>query len=96
MGRRRLVSGMVIGATVGSIIALLDKDTRDYAKDRLEVAKERSSYYIQHPSEAIENIRESVDRMNQTIASGADNAINALEQVEGTIEKFTNKNHQEL
>ncbi|WP_085993180.1 hypothetical protein [Oceanobacillus senegalensis] len=92
MGKRRLISGMVIGATVGTIVSLLDKDTRDYAKSTLESAKSGSTYYIQHPSEAIVAVRNTVDRLNETVASGADNAINALEQVETTIDKFTNKN----
>lgn len=90
MGRRRLITGMVVGATVGTVVALLDRETRDYAKSQLEVAKTNGSYLVKHPSEAIEKFRNTVDEWNHAISSGADNAINALEQVEDTINKFTN------
>ncbi|MFD1850452.1 YtxH domain-containing protein [Oceanobacillus bengalensis] len=92
MGRSRLIVGTVIGAAVGAVVALCDKDTREYAKLKLNDAKTSSAYYIKHPSEAIENVRQTMDKLNQNISSGADNAINALEQVEDTIEKLTNKN----
>lgn len=91
MGKRRLISGVVLGATVGGALALLDKDTREYAKTKLEASKVGCSYYLKHPAEAIENIRETVDKWNQNVTTGAENAINALEQVEETIDKFTNK-----
>ncbi|RKQ31375.1 YtxH domain-containing protein [Oceanobacillus halophilus] len=91
MGKRRLITGMVLGATVGTVVALFDKDTRDYAKTLTDNAKSNTTYYFKHPAEAVETVRNTVDRLNQTVASGADNAINALEQVETTIDKFTNK-----
>ncbi|WP_156291717.1 YtxH domain-containing protein [Oceanobacillus salinisoli] len=92
MGKKRLFSGMVIGAAVGTVVALFDKDTRDYAKSQLSAARTGSSYYLKHPSETIETIRNTVDRLNRTVTTGADSAINALEQVEETLDKFTNKN----
>lgn len=90
MGKRRLITGMVAGATVGTIIALLDRETREYAKEQLNAAKTNCSYFAKHPSEAIQTFRNTVDQWNEAISSGADNAINALEQVEDTINKFTN------
>lgn len=92
MGKARLITGVAVGATVGAIVALLDKDTREYAKTQLNSAKSCSSHYIKNPSEAVQTFRTTVDRWNETLTSGADNAINALEQVEETINKFTNNN----
>ena len=92
MGKRRIILSMTIGAVVGGAVALFDKNTRSYAKGRFDAAKSCSSHFISNPSEAIHSLRNTFDELNQTIASGAENAINALEQVESTLEKVTNKN----
>lgn len=91
MGKRKLILGITIGAVVGGATALFDRDTRNFAKEKLASAKSGSSYYMNHPSEAIHNLRNSVEQINQTISNGTSNAINALEQVETTLDKVTNK-----
>lgn len=92
MGKRKLILGVTAGAVIGGVVALFDRETRDFAKDKLATAKSGSSYVINNPSEAIHNLRNTFDQLNQTLSSGAANAINALEQVETTLDKVTNKN----
>jgi len=94
MGRRKILLGMVVGAVAGGATALIDKDARDYAKKKLVLAKATSSYYISHPSEAVHNLKQTVDKLNHVFASGSSNAINALEQVEQTLDKVTNKSER--
>lgn len=91
MGRQKLLLGVVIGAVVGGLVTLTDRETRIYAKTKLDDAKSGAAYILQNPSEAIENVRNTVDQLNQNITNGAENTINALEQVEGTLDKFVNK-----
>ncbi|OZU87733.1 hypothetical protein CIL03_15315 [Virgibacillus indicus] len=91
MGKRKLFLGVAIGAAAGGLVTLFDKETRDYTKEKFNTAKASSSYFIQNPSEAVHNVRTAFDTFNQNFASGADSAINALEQVENTLEKVANK-----
>lgn len=91
MGKRKLLVSITIGAAVGGVTALFDRETRDYAKEKLTAARSSSSYFMNNPSEAIHNLKNTFDQLNQTFASGTANAINALEQVESTLDKVTNK-----
>jgi gas vesicle protein len=91
MGKRKLLVSITIGAAVGGVTALFDRETRDYAKERLSAARNTSSYFMNNPSEAIHSLKNTFDQLNQTLSSGTANAINALEQVETTLDKVTNK-----
>ncbi|SHH80796.1 YtxH domain-containing protein [Virgibacillus sp. Bac330] len=91
MGKRKLVTGVVLGATAGGLISLLDKETRVYAKEKLASAKSGASYMLKNPSETIHSVRTNFDKLNQAFAKGAENTINALNQAETTLEKVTNK-----
>ncbi|WP_087975162.1 YtxH domain-containing protein [Oceanobacillus rekensis] len=91
MGKRKLLVSITIGAAVGGVTALFDRQTRDYARERLRAARNTSSYFMNNPSEAIHNLKNTFNQLNQTFASGTTNAINALEQVETTLDKVTNK-----
>ncbi|SET37759.1 hypothetical protein SAMN05216389_11011 [Oceanobacillus limi] len=92
MGRRRLLTSIAIGAAVGGITALVDRDTREYTKDKLHAAKVKTTYCMKHPSESLHNARVAFDRFNQAFSYQIENAANALEQVENTVEKVSNSN----
>lgn len=92
MGQRKLIVGAVAGALLGVLAMQFDKDTRAYTKDCLGKLKENSNELISNPSEAVRNLRGTFDKINQSISAGTDNAINALEQVETTLDRFVNKN----
>src|SRR5699024_2898707 len=96
MGKRKLYTGIAIGAAVGGLIALLDRDARSYAKQKFHDAKDATMYYAKHQSEGVQNIKDKYEQFNKTFTSGADNAMNALEQVEETIEKFSKKEQNKL
>jgi|SRR5699024_1484929 len=89
MGKRNLLIGVISGAIVGGVVSLFNKNTRNYVKTKCDEAKVSSSYYVKNPSEAIHKAKQKVDSFNHTFSSGADNALNALEQVGDTLEKFT-------
>src|SRR5699024_902766 len=96
MGKRKLCTGIAVGAAVGGLIALLDRDARYYAKQKLRDAKDVTVHYAKHPSEGAQSIKDTYDQFNAAFTSGADNAINELEQVEETIEKFSKKEPKQL
>jgi gas vesicle protein len=91
MGKRKLIISVITGAAVGGAVALFDKETRTYTKQKLSDVKTNSSYLLRNPSEAVHNVRIAFDTFNKNFASGAENAINALEQVENSLDKFADK-----
>ncbi|HLQ70669.1 MAG TPA: YtxH domain-containing protein [Bacillota bacterium] len=91
MGKNRLFIGMAAGAILGGLITLFDKPTRDYTKRKLQDASTKTKKAIQNPSEMIQSVQTTFDKYNNTFQSGADSAINALEQVENTVERLSKK-----
>lgn len=91
MQNNKMAIGVLIGALVGGLITLFDKKTRTATKTQCKNAKNKTNYYVKHPSEAIKNARIACNQFNDTFNKSADSAINALEQVETTIDQLTNK-----
>lgn len=91
MGKNKLCRGIMIGAIVGGIVALFDKDARDYAKGKMTDTSTKTKYFLNHPSEAIHNVRMTVDQLNRDLAKGVESTVNALEQVETTLDKVVKK-----
>jgi len=91
MGKNKLFIGMAVGAVVGGLVTLFDKPTRAYTKRKVQDASNKTKAAIQNPSEMIQNVQTSFNRFNDTFQNGANNAINALEQVESTVDKFSKK-----
>ncbi|HEX6593017.1 MAG TPA: YtxH domain-containing protein [Bacillota bacterium] len=90
MGKRKLFTGIIVGAVVGGLTSLVDREVREYTKNKCSAIKATSGYYIKHPSEAIRNARVTFDQFNQTVSTGVENTINALEQVEEALDTVTN------
>lgn len=92
MGKSRLLTGIAIGAVVGGLVSLLNGKTRRYVKGQYLVTKSQVNYYAKHPSLAVRHAQNYVNQFQAEFTKGADQAINALEQVEQTIGKLTNNN----
>lgn len=95
MGRQKLFLGVFIGAIVGGLASLADRDTRSYTKLKLKNAKNGSNYYVKHPSEAVKVARDSFDKVNKQFATGTENAIKALDQAESSLDKFSKRKEQQ-
>lgn len=91
MGKRKLFTGMIVGAILGGLTAITNKEARDYAKEKLSTARSKTSYFIKNPSDALNNTRTAFERFNESFASGAENTINALDQIEQTVDKLIDK-----
>lgn len=87
MGKRTLCTGIFIGAVVGGLVALTNEEARDYAKAKFSLMRAEARYCLSNPSQSIHNFRQSFEQFNQKFTSGADSAVNALEQVENTLDK---------
>lgn len=89
MGKSKFYTGVVVGAVVGGLISLLNKQTRQYAKGKYLVTKSQVSCYMRNPANTIRHARNYVNQFNDVFNKNADQAINAVEQVEQTIKKLT-------
>lgn len=87
MGKRTLCTGIIVGALAGGLIALTNQEARDYARAKLSLMRAEAKYCLSNPSQAVRNFRQSFDQFNQKYTSGADSAVNALEQIEHTLDK---------
>ncbi|MEN1970218.1 YtxH domain-containing protein [Lentibacillus sp. N15] len=91
MGKQKLCLGVFLGAVAGGLTALCDKETRSFTKQQLKLVKNTTGYYVKHPTDAIRNVQDTLNGLNQKVNANADNAINALEQVEETLNKISKK-----
>lgn len=91
MGKRRLLTGIISGAVIGGVVSLFNEDAREYAKHKLCETRETASKLLDNPSETIRSVKQSIEELNDRITVGAENSVNALEQVENTLEKVTNR-----
>lgn len=91
MGKRTLCTGIIVGAVVGGLVALTNKEAREYAKVKLMIARAEARYCMNNPSQSVRNLRQSFEQFNQKFSNGANSAVNALEQVENTLEKVVKR-----
>lgn len=92
MGKRKILTGVVLGATVGGLLSLLNDDARKYAKDKSSEIYDQLQGYVQDPSNTVKNVREKIEAINELVENNANSAVNALEQVEKSLTKFLPNN----
>ncbi|MFS0674609.1 YtxH domain-containing protein [Ornithinibacillus sp. 179-J 7C1 HS] len=91
MGKKRLISSIAIGAAIGGIAALFDWDTRNYTKHKLSNVKDKSVEMIKNPTISVHNARIAMEEFSESLVYQAENAVNALEQVENTLTRVTSR-----
>jgi len=91
MGKRTFLSGIIVGAVIGGVVSLLNKDARNYVRDVSDQAADQVNYYVQHPSEAINNVKRTLTLVTNQIDSNTVGAMNTLDQVENTLNKVLKK-----
>lgn len=95
MGKRKLCTGIILGAIVGGLTALTDIEARSYAKGKLSFYTSQTKDCLKNPSEAVRKVRISFDQFNEKFVSGAESTSNALAQVENTLAKVVKKKNPE-
>lgn len=87
MGKRKLCTGILVGAFFGGLAAMFDKDTRNYTKEKVSEVKATTRYYVQNPSDAVSTMKNLVSEINSTVQEESSHAMNLLDQVEKTFSK---------
>lgn len=85
MGKRTLWTGIILGATVGGLVSLLNNDARNYVKNSATASLENLTFYSKNPEIAFKDIKSRVTRIDDFVNESTDNALNAIEQVENTV-----------
>ncbi|HIV75602.1 MAG TPA: YtxH domain-containing protein [Candidatus Pseudogracilibacillus intestinigallinarum] len=88
MGKRKLLTGIIAGAAIGGVVSLFNKETRAYAKDGLVQLKDNVTDCIANPSEVIDQMKDTVQSVSSFVENNVDGAVNTLEQVESTVNRF--------
>lgn len=78
----------MIGASIGGIVSLFCKDTRNYVQEKSEKVYDCAAYYMNHPVEGVQKVRQSVTTVEQLVSTNANSAVRAIDQVENSLQKF--------
>lgn len=85
MGQNKLWKGILIGAVVGGVVALVDKDTRTLVGEKTRSAGTKCQGYVKHPSEAIHNLRVSYESFSSQINKGVEDLLELLQKAESML-----------
>lgn len=87
-GKRTFWTSIAAGAVVGGLLSLLNKDARHYSKTALKQTGETISHYTKNLDETVDKAKETIENLNEFVSNNSTSALNALEQVESTVNKF--------
>src|SRR5699024_11977084 len=66
----------------------LNDETREYVKESSSKVMDSATFYTTNPDIAINKVKRTVTTVNQMITSNTDSAMNVLDQVEDSLQKF--------
>lgn len=89
-GKRTFWTSIVAGACIGGLLSLLNKDARDYSKKMLQHTGEAVRYYSTNPDVTVEKVKNAVESISNLVNENTGSALNAIEQVENTVNKLKN------
>lgn len=87
-GKRTFWTSMIAGACVGGLLSLLNKDARNYSKKVLQQTGETVKYLTTNPDVTVQKLKNTVETLNTLVSENSKSAMNALQQVENTVNKF--------
>src|SRR5699024_11065322 len=96
MGKRNVITVAVLGAIAGGLISLISKDTRNYVSEQKSLGKDQMVYMVQDTTQSIRNIQSTNIETAESAASSLDGALNAVDQVESTINDIRKEDQQKL
>ncbi|CDQ20470.1 hypothetical protein SAMN05192559_105268 [Halobacillus karajensis] len=94
MGQSKLWKGVLLGAVVGAIVALMDKDTRKYVGEKSRSTGARCQSYMKHPSEAIHNLRVNYESFSTQLNKGVVDLLELLDKAESMLNKVGEINQE--
>ncbi|MDM8147010.1 YtxH domain-containing protein [Priestia megaterium] len=85
MGKRnKLVEGIVIGAIIGGVVSLFDKETRSSVIQGSKKLKDKTTTLIQHPELVTDTVKEKYETIRTTIEQVSED----VSFVAGKVEKL--------
>ncbi|WP_112179922.1 MULTISPECIES: hypothetical protein [Paraliobacillus] len=91
MAKGLMYKGMLLGAIVGGSITLLDRTTRKEVITGLKKTKNKTFYYLNHPSVYMGNLRMQCESATNTLLDGMNTTIKLINKVQETLEETENK-----
>lgn len=91
MGKRKLCAGIIFGAVVGGLVTLVDQGVRDYAKGKTCNCASALKSKLKDPASTVKSARMCAMTCHEKVTKCLDETINALEQIEQTLEKVLPK-----
>lgn len=88
MGKRTFWMSVAAGAVIGGLTSLMNREVREYVKESANKIGDTTTYYVNHPNEAIQNVKQTIAVVEQKIEENSGSAYNALNQIETTVNKF--------
>lgn len=80
--QNRFLKGIVLGAIAGGAISLLDRETRKSVVESCKRGTKEVSYYLSHPNEIAEQIREKTHKLRTTVEQVSEDVTYIAEKVE--------------
>lgn len=96
MGKRNLITSVVVGAIIGGAVSLFKKDTREYVKTEISLAKDQMGYIVQNPAQSIRKLQTTIIETAEKASSSLDGTLNAVDQVESTISDIRREDQKKL
>lgn len=87
MGKGLLYKGMIIGAIVGGAITLLNRNTRKEVITGLKKTKNKTFYYMNHPSVYMGHVRVQCESATNSLLDGMNTTIKIINKVQETLEE---------
>ncbi|WP_226035372.1 YtxH domain-containing protein [Aquibacillus saliphilus] len=89
MSNRKLIRGIIIGAAVGGLVTMFDRNTRNDVLDQLKTSSRTANNYVKNPSEAFYNLRNSYETISTDLTRGINSVLTILTQVQETLDSIS-------
>lgn len=87
-GKTVFWSSIITGATLGGVLSLLHGGARQYVNEKTSTTSDQLSYLKENPTETVRKVKQSVLSLNEAVTHNTKSALNALEQVEKTVDRL--------
>lgn len=88
MKKGKLYTHIVLGALAGFALALRDRDVRKVVQSNYNEWTSGVKKFLKQPTQSIKYSKNTVENWKQQFDEQSDQLLNAVEQVENTLDKF--------
>ncbi|WP_138417975.1 YtxH domain-containing protein [Aquibacillus sediminis] len=88
MSNRKFVRGVIIGAAVGGLVTLFDRETRNDVVGKLRSTGNATTYYVKHPSTAFHDLTAGYQQLSNQLATGLNSTLQMLAQLQDLLDSI--------